>query len=359
MTAGPCHIYHMNSPSEPFAREPAAEAFRRVDAYLESELEARALGLALSWGWIDRLVGGPVMAADLTAALPPPAGRLMLSMLAVNQVVAVSSDRVALTGRFADDLALRDLLEARLWFAGTVAPDIHRHLPELLADIPAFMAQSAVFELFRYDRCFEVSEENLALTRRWVAYTTTLTRHEGDACWRRVDLSAARRLLDVGGNSGEFSRLARAAFPQLSATVFDLPVVCELGRRHLAGSGDDGRIEFFAGDLRHEDLPPGADCISFKSVLHDWPDEAALDFLDKAWRALPPGGRLIIFERGEIAGAGRRLSYAMVANLVFLPFFRDPSFYTAALTRLGFAAITTETITIDMDFHLITAIKPS
>jgi len=340
---------------------PVGDAFACVDRHLATETEARALALALDLGWIDRLAVGSVPANRLPSAagMPDTAVALVLSLLSAAGVATPTPGGVALTAAFRETLRFRDLLEARLWFLGEVSPDVHRHFGALLTDLPAFMERATVFELFRYDRCFDVKPENLALSGRWVAYTTTLTRYEAPACWSRVDPRGATRLLDLGGNSGEFARQACVVAPRLHATVFDLPVVCALGRRHVADLPGGERLSFVSGDLRHDALPQGHDLVSFKSVLHDWPDEFALAFVDRAIGALAPGGRLVIFERATIPLDRRRLSHAMSANLVFLPFFRDARFYLDALARHGLGDIRCETVELDMPFHLITGTKPA
>ncbi len=174
---------------------------------------------------------------------------------------------------------------------------------------------------------------------------------------RTLDLAGARAVMDVGGNSGEFVRQICERNPSMTATVFDLPVVCALGRRHVAEFPQAARIAFREGDLRRDPLPAGHDVVSFKSVLHDWPDSDAMAFLGKAADALEPGGCLAIFERMPIEVRGARLPYSMVANLVFLPFFRQPDFYAAELDRLGFVDITAQTVGIEMPFALVTARK--
>jgi hypothetical protein len=336
-----------------------ADPIRSVDRFLETELEARALALAFSLGLVDRLAGkGTVARSELLAmsGMPEAAFGLFVQLLAGNDVVR-AGDAVHLSSTFRAALAYRDLLEARLWFLNLVAPDIHGLFPELLRDVPEFMARAKVFELFRYDRCMEVTPANLAATAQWVGYTSTLTRYEAPACLDRLDLAGSRRLMDVGGNSGEFARQACARFAGLEATVFDLPVVCALGRRHLAASASAGRVAFHEGDLRADALPAGHDVVSFKSVLHDWPPEHAAAFLGKAAAALEPGGRLIIFERVPLDLRGASPVYSMVADLVFLPFFRSPDFYVRHLTELGFAEISVERIELDTPFSLVTARK--
>jgi SAM-dependent methyltransferase len=336
-----------------------ADPIESVDRFLETEIEARALALAFSLGLVDRLGGeGAVARSELRAmsAMPEPAFGLFMQLLAGNEVIR-DGEPVRLAPTFRAVLAYRDLLEARLWFLNLVAPDIHALFPELLRDVPQFMARARVFELFRYDRCLEATPESLAAAESWVGYTTALTRYEAPACLDRLDLGAARRLLDVGGNSGEFASQACARFAGLSATVFDLPAVCALGRRHLAATGRAGRVVFHDGDLRADALPAGHDVVSFKSVLHDWPPEHAAAFLGKAADALEPGGRLVIFERMPLDLRGTRPAYSMVADLVFLPFFRSPDFYARHLAGLGFADIAVEHIELGTPFALVTARK--
>jgi SAM-dependent methyltransferase len=336
-----------------------AEPIRQVDRFLETEIEARALAMAFSRGLVDRMVGGQATARSelhRLARMPEAAFSLLVQLLAGNDVVR-GEDPIRLSPGFREALAYRDLLEAKLWFANLVAPDVHALFPELLSDVPAFMAQARVFELFRYDRCVTVTPENLAATARWVGYTTTLTRYEAKACLDRLDLAGHRHVMDVGGNSGEFVRQICQRYPAMKATVFDLPVVCELGRRHVSTSPQAGRIAFVDGDLRNDPLPAGHDVIGFKSVLHDWPEHDAGAFIGKAVSALAPGGRLVIFERMPIDLEGKRMPYSMVANLVFLPFFRSPDFYAGELEKCGMVDVTVETVGIEMPFAIVTARK--
>jgi hypothetical protein len=339
-----------------------SNVFEIVDRYLAMELSARALALAFARGWIDRLASGDrldVQVLSALACMPQGSARAVLDLLSASGVVK-DSGGYGLVPEFRQALEVRDLLEAKLWFANLVAPDVHEHFEALLTDVPRFMANAKVFELFRYDRCLAVTAENLELTRRWVSYTTTLTKYEAPEALVRLNLAESRSLLDVGGNSGEFARQACARQPRLMATVYDLPVVCELGRQHVGNFAEGGRVHFMEGDLRGQStLPRGHDVISFKSVLHDWPEDYAKAFLGKAVEALEPRGQLAIFERGTIRLDEAPLTYAMVPNLVFLPFFRDPGLYLDTLAGLGMTDIAVEWMELDMPFFLVTARKPA
>jgi SAM-dependent methyltransferase len=335
--------------------------FLCVDEFLQTELDARAIRSAFETGIMDALVAeGPLSLPALAAKsrMDPAGFRLLTGLLEINNVVRRESDQVALTPAFVRALGFRDLLETRIDFADLVWPDIHTLFTPLLADLPQFMARSKVFELFRYDRCMNVTAENLEATRSWVRLTTCLTKYESMAVLGAIDFGAARSLLDIGGNSGEFALQICRRHPAIEATVVDLPVVCALGRSHIATAAtpeEAARIRFCAADFRRDPLPAAADVVSFKSVLHDWPDADAERILERAGAVVRPGGRMLIFERGPIEIGKSRLPYSMAPNLVFLKFLRPPDIYLKKLAELGFTAIEHRRIDLEMGFNLIVA----
>lgn len=336
--------------------------FAATAPFLRSAALAAALEFALSRGWVDRLARGPLSPASLLGeAVTAQGGALLVMLLTEGGVLARDSlGRLALTPGFRRALAVRDLLEAQLWFARLAAGDLGAGFADFLADPEAFRARSAVFGLFRYDRCLEVTPENLAAARPWVRYTSVLTRHEAGAALDLLDLSGARRMLDVGGNSGAFAAAACARAPGLRAEVFDLPVVCALGREMLAARPEAARITFRPGDLRRgglEGVAPGLDLVSFKSILHDWPLEAALDFLAMGVRLLAPGGRVLIYERCAMTpeSCPGLLDHGTQANMVFQPFYRAPQAYRERLAGLGLRELACHRLRLDMDFMLIVA----
>ena len=339
--------------------------FLRVNAFLSTEIDARAIKSAMDLGILDALsVNGATSLATLSVErrVNPTGLRLLVDMLEVNGVVARTGDLIELTSEFRATLRFGDLLASRIEFADLVWSDIHHLFTPLLTDLPQFMARSKVFDLFRYDRCIEITPENLEAARAWTKFTTCLTKYEAGAALDAIDLESARRFIDLGGNTGEFAFQVCKRSPTLSAIVVDLPVVCELGREHISDVADADearRIAFFPTDMRTGPLPSAADLVSFKSVLHDWPDEDAVQLLDRAHTLVRPGGRLLIFEREPIDIRGRRIPYAMMPDLVFLHFLRPADIYLKKLTELGFSSIEHRRIALDTGFHLITARRPA
>jgi len=336
--------------------------FLCVDDFLKTLVDARALASALELGLIDRLLGAGALGAEALAeglAMEPRGFDFLLGLLRANRVLAEGGGAYQLTPEFNQALQYRDLLETRIAFAAAVVGDCHDLFTELLARPGEFMARSKVFEMFRYDLAMEAGAANYQATARWMRFTTGLTRYEAQACIEHYDFSAHRRMLDIGGNSGEFALRVCKANPEIEATVFDLPVVCQVGRDHVSAEPEADRISFYKGDARSTALPEGFDLISFKSFLHDWPEDEADIMLRRAADALAPGGSLLIFERAVVAAPETALPYSMIPGLLFLHFYRDANFYTSRLAALGFGDINVQKIDLEMPFQLITAKKPS
>lgn len=331
-----------------------------IDAFIRDVVSARALASALELGIIDRLLQGqPCTLADLgeRAKLDGRGLRLLLGMLRANRVVAEDGGQVTLTAAFAAALQYRDLLEAKLDFASLVAPDFLDLFTVLLVEPARFFSEAKLFELFSYQNCFDPSPENYASTARWMRFTTTLTRYESAACLERHDFSRYRQMLDVGGNSGEFALRILRRHAHLRAAVYDLPLVCDLGEKHVAGEPEADRMNFVKADASVDALPGNNDLVAFKSMLHDWPDEEAWHFLARAHRALKPGGTLLIFERSLLEAGGRQLPYSLIPILLFFRSYRSGDDYKRRLEQAGFRDVKFDTVNLDMPFMLLTARK--
>lgn len=339
-----------------------AHAYLCVDDFLGTLVDARSLATALELGLVDHLVKreSSTFEAALAATKTTPVGlRLLVRLLRANQIVEMNDDRLQLTPAFRAALEFRDLLVAKIDFAAAVLADFHGLFTELLAAPDSFMRQSRVFDMFRYDRSTHPGPGNLEATRRWVRFTTCLTRYEAAPCLEQYDFGTHRHVLDIGGNSGEFALAICGGTPDTRVTVLDLPLVCEVGRAHVAGKDGATRISFLPGDARRAALPSGPDLITFKSFLHDWVEQDAARFLARAFEALPAGGSVLIYERGPIPDGTAPLPYHMIPTLMFLHFLRPPEIYCALLHKLGFVAIETRRIDLEMPFHLVTARKPA
>lgn len=346
----------------PPPRQDATDArdFLRVDAYLASVVGARSLKTAFEIGLIDHLLErGSSPTALLQRATGADARGLgfLLGLLESAGVVERRHGDVRLHEDFRSALSYRDLLETKLDFAGLLLDDFADHFTALIRDPERFVRQGRLFELFDYRRAETPTLENYQRTRAWMRLTSTLTRYEARACLALHDFGAHRRLLDVGGNSGELALQLCRRHPELRATVFDLPLVCDIGLEHVLAESESDRIGFVRGDLRSDPLPAGHDLVTFKSVLHDWPQEDADRFLEAAVRALEPGGTVVIFERGPFDPQLRPPTFADLPVLLFFRSYRAPDGYLATLARLGLESIDCRAVELDTPMFLIRARK--
>lgn len=335
-------------------------AYLCVDEFMRDVVGARALQSALELGLIDVFLRSEALDRRSLATrlrLEPRALELLLGMLHANGVIEQHDGSVVLSGRFLAALEFRDLLQAKLEFAALVTADFLEMCTPLLAEPERFFEQARIFDLFSYGRCFEVTPENIAMTRRWVRFTSVLTRYEAQACIEHHDFSGSHRLLDVGGNSGEFALRICRAHAGVRATILDLPVVCRIGRDHVGGEAEAARIEFVETTGANADFPSSFDTVCFKSMLHDWPEREMRGFLERAYHALDPGGRLLIFERGLLEVGASQIPYSLIPIMLFFRSYRSAEEYVMHLEQIGFREINLKTIELEMPFMLITAVK--
>lgn len=349
--------------SAPGTATPVADEaleFLCVDGFLRTLVDARALKTALELGLVDHLLerGASSVEALARALGTDEAGlRLLLDLLAANRVVEERANRVRLSRGFSVALRYRDLLETKLDFAGFTVNDFADLFTALVKHPGAAAPRGRLFELFDYRRCVEPTFENYQRTRAWMRLTSTLTRYEARACMLLHDFSYTRRMLDIGGNSGEFILQLCRRHPALRGTVLDLPLVCEIGAEHVLAEPEHARIGFVAADIRTDPLPAGFDLVSFKSMLHDWPETDAERFVTQAVRCLAPGGTLLIFERGPIRVADAVPPFSALPILLFYRAYRGPALYRRRLEALGLQDIEEREIALDTPFFLLTARK--
>jgi 3-hydroxy-5-methyl-1-naphthoate 3-O-methyltransferase len=114
---------------------------------------------------------------------------------------------------------------------------------------------------------------------------------------RLIDFRNYHRLLDLSGGSAAFDIELCRAFPDLQATVFDLPGVVEFAASKIAAAGLSDRITNQAGDLFDDDsYPPGHDLALLSLILHAFTEERDREILRKSLHAVARGGALLISE---------------------------------------------------------------
>jgi hypothetical protein len=113
----------------------------------------------------------------------------------------------------------------------------------------------------------------------------------------RYDFSTCQTLADVGGGSGGMALALTDAYPQLRATVLDLPAVIPITHRFIIEAGATDRVQVRAADVVHEALPGQYDVAVMRAFLQVLSPEDAVQALRHIGAAINPGGRIHIVGR--------------------------------------------------------------
>lgn len=108
------------------------------------------------------------------------------------------------------------------------------------------------------------------------------------------DLSRFKRLLDIGGASGSYTIAFLRRNTVMTAVLFDLGNVIPMARERLLKEGIENRVDLVAGDFYEDELPKGCDLALLSAIIHQNSPERNLDLYTKIFRALEPGGTLLI-----------------------------------------------------------------
>ncbi|MBM3472357.1 MAG: methyltransferase domain-containing protein [Armatimonadetes bacterium] len=133
-------------------------------------------------------------------------------------------------------------------------------------------------------------------TRAFIMAMHASSSHWGEKVLAKLDLTGVRRILDIGGGSGDYSYAMLKRLPEATAVIFDLPnvVPITLECAQLAGVAD--RVETRAGSYWEDELGEGFDLAIVSNILHSTGPEGCVTILQKAYRALIPGGRVVIHD---------------------------------------------------------------
>lgn len=138
--------------------------------------------------------------------------------------------------------------------------------------------------------------DDAARTRTFVLSMHSRALGIGRAVVPLIDLAGRQRLLDVGGGPGTYSVLLTQAFPELRATVLDLPEIVKIAADLISEHGAAEKVGTLPGDYHVTPFPKGVDAINLFGMLHQESPEAIRALAQKAFDALEPGGAIHIMD---------------------------------------------------------------
>jgi SAM-dependent methyltransferase len=141
--------------------------------------------------------------------------------------------------------------------------------------------------------------------RRYIEGQLELARLSAAEVARKLPLPRRpRALLDLGGGHGWYSATLCRRYPELTATVLDLPGSAAVGREVVAAAGLADRVLFRDGDATTAELGDGYDAVLCFNLVHHLTPEQAAGLFRRAADALKPGGTLAVLD--VFADSGRR-----------------------------------------------------
>lgn len=108
------------------------------------------------------------------------------------------------------------------------------------------------------------------------------------------DFSNYKKLLDLGGGTGAMSIALCEKFPNLTATVFDLPENIEKAKEFVLKSDAGNRIELIGGDLTKDGLPENFDVALLANLLAAFDAETNKKLFKNIYEKLPENGACLV-----------------------------------------------------------------
>lgn len=110
-----------------------------------------------------------------------------------------------------------------------------------------------------------------------------------------LDTSRSHYVVDVGGGNGTVLMSLAKENPALLGAVMDLPSVQSISMKNIQQQGFAKQVDFAPGNCFSDPFPVQADMILFCHFFTIWSEEKNLFLLKKCYEALPPGGKVVLF----------------------------------------------------------------
>lgn len=251
-----------------------------------SFLRARAIMVGVKLGVFDALVDGPLDAAAVARQCDTSvAGTAkLLHALTGSGYLTFTHDTFALSAF------------ARKW----VTKDSPTSLRDKL--LFEFIEWSLVEGIEDYVRSGEpLDMHGFASSEQWGLYQRAMRALSGLAAPELVARTPvpahAKTMLDIGGSHGYVSVAMCRKYPQLTATVLDLPEAIAAAAPILAKEKMGPRVTHWPANALDDDLGTQAwDFIYVSQLLHHFDERANRDLLRRIARALKPNGVVVVVE---------------------------------------------------------------
>jgi SAM-dependent methyltransferase len=240
---------------------------------------SRTLQVACLLKIFTHLADEPADARELAGRCKAPAEKLEKLMIACCGIDLLHKEKGIYRNTELSDIYLvegRPLYQGHIILHALNVWDVWTELPSQLLNDPAAALGSQ-------QENFILGMHNLTMGGR------------GELFLKAADLSGRRQLLDLGGGPGTYSVLACQNYPELRSTLLDLPETIAIAKPLIEKARLLDRITLREGSWDDDDYGGGFDAVLMSNILHG-PESGAAAKLKKAYKAMAPGGLLIIQE---------------------------------------------------------------
>lgn len=254
-------------------------------------MASKALFAALHIDLFSKLSGTSMAIDEISAATAVPRNRIVTLVTALASIGAVSFEE----GKVANSPAAEQFLVqgARYDFGDYLRYQIDKQMYPFLQQLNEVMdgtlKASAVDS---YQHWMSDPEEAVLYSESQHAGSLG----PGRTLARKVDLSEAKTLLDVGGGTGAMTISLLKAYPELTSTIIDFPNVSQIGWRFIAEAEMVNRVRYIPGNAIECEWPTEQSAVLMSYLLSGVPGEKIGQLLRSAWASLEPGGRLMIHD---------------------------------------------------------------
>jgi SAM-dependent methyltransferase len=260
--------------------------FSELSKLASGHVEARIIQTAVELGIFDSLQNQPLSARAVRDSLRTDlaATELLLNALTALGLLEKSQDVFSITP-VSEKYLLRDSAD----YLGDM----------ILFDASLWSCWERLGEAVRIGkpvRTPDMYQRDKKETGYFIKGMDSLVKARGDAQMLAdfVDWSAVTELLDVGSGPATYPIYLCRRFPQLRATIFDLPATISLTESFIRASGLGDRIQLVTGDYRTDTVPGRYQTIFMSNIIHAEDYEQNEQLIKKLANHLLPNGQLII-----------------------------------------------------------------
>jgi hypothetical protein len=255
---------------------------------------SQAITVAVQLGVADALAAGPLPIDELAARVgaDTDALRRLLRALISRGIFRHRRDGRYELNPLAETLRF-DAPVSMAWAARFYGSQEQRERWTLLVD--SVRTGNSVVPALRGKESFDYLAEEPELAELFNRTMTTISELTTAPVVAGYDFSAYPTIVDVGGGHGHLLAAILAAAPASRGVLYDLPRVVANAPNLLLEREVADRVRIAEGSF-FDSVPRGADAYVLKNIMHDWPDEKAVQILRNVRAAAGPRATVLLVE---------------------------------------------------------------